>query len=163
MRILFGECSIDVERRELRRAGKPVHVEPQVFDLIFYLVRHRDRVVSKDQLLDAVWQGRVVRNPHSARASMPPGRPSATAAKCRFIQTLPGVDFGLSLPSRRRSICGRDCFRHADGGASADRPERHPSRYCPSTIREARPMRVYFAEGMAEASSPASRISAGSP
>jgi DNA-binding winged helix-turn-helix (wHTH) protein len=56
----FGAYEIDVERRELRRAKTPVHVEPQVFDLLVYLVRNRDRVVSKDDLIASVWGGRIV-------------------------------------------------------------------------------------------------------
>ena len=60
MRFLFGDCVLDVARRELRREGKTVPVEPQVFDLLMHLLRHRDRVVSKDDLLDAVWGGRIV-------------------------------------------------------------------------------------------------------
>jgi len=51
---------LDPDRRELSRAGQPVALEPQVFDLIGYLVRHRDRVVTRDDLLDAIWNGRVV-------------------------------------------------------------------------------------------------------
>ena len=56
----FEEFVLDPDRRELRRAGALVAVEPQVFDLINYLVRNRERVVTKDDLLDAVWNGRVV-------------------------------------------------------------------------------------------------------
>jgi TolB-like protein len=60
MRWLFDNCSLDVERRELRRAGAVVAVEPQVFDLLVHLIRNRGRVVSKDDLLECVWQGRIV-------------------------------------------------------------------------------------------------------
>jgi len=56
----FAEFEIDMARQELRRAGAIVHVEPQVFDLLVYLVRNRDRTVSKDELFDAIWLGRVV-------------------------------------------------------------------------------------------------------
>ncbi len=56
----FEEFVLDPDRRELRRAGDLVAVEPQVFELIQYLVRNRERVVSKDDMLDAVWNGRVV-------------------------------------------------------------------------------------------------------
>jgi len=56
----FDNCALDVERRELRRAGAPVAVEPQVFDLLVYLIHNRARVVSKDDLLQAVWQNRAV-------------------------------------------------------------------------------------------------------
>ena len=60
MTLSFGDYEIDVERRELRRAETPVHVEPQVFDLLVYLVQNRDRVVSKDDLIASVWGGRSV-------------------------------------------------------------------------------------------------------
>jgi TolB-like protein/Tfp pilus assembly protein PilF len=60
MTLSFDDYEIDVERRELRRAKAPVHVEPQVFDLLVYLVQNRDRVVSKDDLIASVWGGRIV-------------------------------------------------------------------------------------------------------
>src|SRR5713226_7684875 len=60
MTLSFGDCEIDLERRELWHAKRPVHVEPQVFDLLVYLVRNRDRVVSKDDLIASVWHGRIV-------------------------------------------------------------------------------------------------------
>src|SRR5690349_10944943 len=60
MILSFAECEIDLDRRELRQAGRPVHVEPQVFDLLVYLIANRERVVSKDEILDAVWGGRTV-------------------------------------------------------------------------------------------------------
>jgi adenylate cyclase len=56
----FIDHILDVERRELRRGSKLVSLEPQVFDLLAYLITQRDRVVSKDDLLNAVWDGRVV-------------------------------------------------------------------------------------------------------
>jgi DNA-binding winged helix-turn-helix (wHTH) protein len=56
----FTDSEIDIARRELRRAGAIVHVEPQVFDLLVHLIRHRDRFVPKDELIDAIWQGRIV-------------------------------------------------------------------------------------------------------
>ena len=60
MRLVFGECVIDSARRELLRGGEAIHIEPQVFDLLLYLIENRERVVSKDDLLAAVWQGRIV-------------------------------------------------------------------------------------------------------
>src|SRR6202161_2343744 len=60
MNLSFGDYDIDVERRELRRAKTPVHVEPQVCDRRVYLVNNRDRVVSKDDLIASVWGGRIV-------------------------------------------------------------------------------------------------------
>ena len=60
VQFLFDDHVLDVERRELRRAGRLIAMEPQVFDLLVHLVRNRERVVSKDDLIEAVWHGRVV-------------------------------------------------------------------------------------------------------
>lgn len=56
----FREYSLDTDRRELKRGLELVAVEPQVFDLLVYLIRNRERVVSKDDLLEGVWGGRIV-------------------------------------------------------------------------------------------------------
>ncbi len=56
----FADFEIDESRREVRRSDRPIHVEPQVFDLLLYLIQHRERVVSRAELLDAVWEGRIV-------------------------------------------------------------------------------------------------------
>jgi adenylate cyclase len=56
----FGDCRLDIARRELRRGGAQIDLEPQAFDLLAYLVHHRERVVSKDDLIAAVWNRRVV-------------------------------------------------------------------------------------------------------
>ena len=60
MRFIFDGQILDLERRELRRDGELVAAEPQVFDLLVYLIRNRDRVVTKDDLISAVWGGRIV-------------------------------------------------------------------------------------------------------
>jgi TolB-like protein/cytochrome c-type biogenesis protein CcmH/NrfG len=56
----FANFEIDVARQELRRAGDLIPVEPQVFDLLVHLVRNRNRIVSREELIDAVWKGRVI-------------------------------------------------------------------------------------------------------
>ena len=60
MRFLFEDYALDLDRRELRRGSEWIQTGPQVFDLLVYLVRNRERVVSKDDVLDAVWNGRIV-------------------------------------------------------------------------------------------------------
>ncbi|HMG79077.1 MAG TPA: winged helix-turn-helix domain-containing tetratricopeptide repeat protein [Xanthobacteraceae bacterium] len=60
MEFFFSDHRLDTDRRELRRGSEPIAVEPQVFDLLVYLVENRDRVVSKDDLLASVWGGRIV-------------------------------------------------------------------------------------------------------
>ena len=56
----FGEFALDPQNYELRRRGDVVPMEPQVFSLLLYLVENRGRVVSKDDLIAGVWQGRIV-------------------------------------------------------------------------------------------------------
>jgi TolB-like protein/Flp pilus assembly protein TadD len=58
--ILFGDFDLDTDRRELKRHGELIPLEPQVFDLLVHLVANRDRVVSKDDLIASVWGGRIV-------------------------------------------------------------------------------------------------------
>jgi TolB-like protein len=56
----FEDYVLDTERRELRRGAALLAIEPQVFDLLEFLLRNRDRVVSRDDLLASVWGGRIV-------------------------------------------------------------------------------------------------------
>src|SRR6476620_12468866 len=60
MRYRFSGFEIDLCQHEVRREGRSVHTEPQVFDLIVHLVRNRDRIVSKDELIETIWNGRII-------------------------------------------------------------------------------------------------------
>ncbi|OZI18622.1 CadC-family transcriptional regulator [Bordetella genomosp. 9] len=60
MPLAFEDCMLDIDRRELHRASRVVATTPQVFDLLVYLARNCQRVVTRDDLLDVVWGGRVV-------------------------------------------------------------------------------------------------------
>ena len=60
MGLAFGQYRLEIERRELRRGAELIELEPKAFDLLAFLVQHRNRVVSKDDLLQAVWHGRIV-------------------------------------------------------------------------------------------------------
>ena len=80
----FSNHVLDAGVRELTRGGQNVAVEPQVFDLLVYLVENRDRVVSKDDLIETIWHGRIVSEfdadqPHQRRAHAR----SATPARIR--------------------------------------------------------------------------------
>ena len=57
MAFVFADVEIDCARRELRRTGVVTPVQPQVFDVLVHLLRHRDRVVSKEELIRVVWEG----------------------------------------------------------------------------------------------------------
>ena len=58
--LAFGNHRLDIARRELRHGTELVDLEPKAFDLLAFLIRNRDRVVSKDDLLEAIWDGRIV-------------------------------------------------------------------------------------------------------
>ena len=60
MRFLFENHTLDTDTRELRRGEIAIRIQPQVFDLLTYLVQNRERVVTKDDLLAGVWGGRTV-------------------------------------------------------------------------------------------------------
>jgi len=60
VQFFFADHTLDTDTRELCRSGTPIAIQPQVFDLLTYLVRNHERVVSKDDLLSALWGGRVV-------------------------------------------------------------------------------------------------------
>ena len=56
----FDDIELDTELFELRRAGERVPIEPQVFEVLRYLLEHRDRLVTKNDLLDSMWGDRYV-------------------------------------------------------------------------------------------------------
>ena len=56
----FEDYELDTNLFELRNKGEAVPVEPQVFDLLLLLIENRDQIVSKEELFDKVWEGRIV-------------------------------------------------------------------------------------------------------
>ncbi|HEV2782784.1 MAG TPA: alpha/beta fold hydrolase [Actinophytocola sp.] len=90
----FEDCHVDPRQFELRRGGDVVHVEPQVFTLLTHLIEHRDRVVTKAELLDAVWGDRFVSD--SALTSRVKALRRAVGddgARQRIIATVHGVGY----------------------------------------------------------------------
>lgn len=88
---VFGDCELDEALFQLRRAGRPVKVEPKVFDVLLYLLRHCDRVVSKDELLDALWPGETVTESVLPRCVAAARRATGDdRASQRVIQTVHG-------------------------------------------------------------------------
>ena len=60
MQFLFAGYTLDTDRRELSHSPESIAIEPQVFDLLSYLIENRERVVTKDDLIASVWGGRIV-------------------------------------------------------------------------------------------------------
>lgn len=118
----FGEYELDTRRRELRRAREPLHVEPQVFDVLAHLFACRDRVVPKEELLDAVWGHRYVApttlNSRIKHARQAVGDDGSTQ---RVIRTVHGTGFRVVA----------DVEVRAPGAPAAGRLEQHV-RLCTS-------------------------------
>jgi TolB-like protein len=162
---LFEGFTLDPDRRELLRGTDVVSVEPQVFDLLLYLIRNCERVVSRDDLLAAVWAGRVVSESalstriNAARVAL--GDDGETQ---RFIKTLPrkGLRFVASVeedPGRLApAIAAR--ARIQDSGRSGEtepsrnelkRPGDKPSvAVLPFTNLSGDPQQDYFVDGIVE-------------
>ena len=60
MQFSFENYCLDADRRELKRGSELIAVGPKVFDLLLFLVQNREQVVTRDDLLKAVWDGRIV-------------------------------------------------------------------------------------------------------
>src|SRR5262249_25509478 len=94
LRYFFEDCVLDTDKRELRRGGDPVSIAPQVFDLLEFLIINRERVVTKDDLIDAIWKGRIVSD--TAVTTRLNGARSAigdSGEEQRLIKTLPRKGF----------------------------------------------------------------------
>jgi TolB-like protein len=94
LRYIFEDYVLDTDRRELRRGGDLLGTEPKVFDLLVYLITNRERVVSKDDLIATIWEGRIVSESalttciNAARSAI--GDSGGTQ---RLIKTLPRKGF----------------------------------------------------------------------
>jgi TolB-like protein/Flp pilus assembly protein TadD len=94
LRYLFEEYAFDTDRRELHRGAETIAVTPQVFDLLDYLIRNREHVVSKDDLINVIWNGRSVSDAalttrlNAARTAI-----GDSGEEQRLIKTLPRKGF----------------------------------------------------------------------
>jgi TolB-like protein/Flp pilus assembly protein TadD len=148
LRYLFNDFALDTERRELRRGTDLVFVEPQVLDLLIHLVRNRDRVVSKDDLIASIWHGRIVSESvlynriNAARSAI-----GDSGEQQRLIKTLPRKGVRFIAPVRQE-----------DAAAAAVLEQRRPLRLpgkpsiavLPFTNMSGDPEQDYFADGIAD-------------
>ncbi len=90
----FEDYALDTERRELRLGKAPVVLEPQVFDLLVYLIQNRERVLSKDDLIATIWNSRVVsESALSTRISAARCAVNDDGEQQRLIRTFPRKGF----------------------------------------------------------------------
>ncbi len=150
MRYLFEEYAFDTDRRELHRGTDAVSIAPQVFDLLDYLIRNRERVVSKDDLIKSIWNGRSVSDAAlTTRLNAVRGAIGDSGEEQRFIKTLPRKGFRFVGQVRE----ARDVASPNPGEA----PERAPAvpdkpsiAVLPFANMSGDPEQEYFADGMVE-------------
>jgi DNA-binding winged helix-turn-helix (wHTH) protein/Flp pilus assembly protein TadD len=111
VRYLFEDYVLDTDRRELRRGSDVLRVTAQVFDLLAYLIRNRDRVVSKEDLIAAIWDGRIVSDSAlTTRLNVVRDAIADTGKEQRLVKTLPRKGF---------RFVGKVCEENAQADAPA--------------------------------------------
>jgi TolB-like protein len=145
----FEDYVLDTTRRELRRGNDLVSLEPQVFDLLEYLIRNRHRVVSKDDLIASIWNGRIVSE--SALSNR------INAARCAIGDN--GEDQRLIRTVVRKGIrfVGDVVERHEPASGAAQNPAQYPTlpdkpsiAVLPFQNLSGDPEQEYFADGTVE-------------
>ncbi|MBW8831993.1 MAG: winged helix-turn-helix domain-containing protein [Burkholderiales bacterium] len=96
--ICFQQCELDIAAREVRLNGRPSWIEPRPFDLLVHLIRHRERVVAKKELLASVWPHEFVSSGALARAVMKARRAIGDIGEPALIKTVSRVGYRFVAP-----------------------------------------------------------------
>ena len=152
----FADYSLDVERQELRRGAELVDVEPQVLDLLQYLIRNRERVVSKDDLIEHVWHGRIVsESTLTSRITAARQAIGDSGDNQRLIRTIArkGIRFVGEVSGDQSSPTGGSATNTMPSsplGTVPGLPDKPSIAVLPFTNMSGAPEQEYFADGMAE-------------
>lgn len=153
MRYCFEEFAFDIDRRELYRGAEVVSTTPQVFDLLEYLIRNRERVVSKDELINAIWSGRSVSDAAlTTRMNVARNAIGDTGEAQRLIKTLPRKGFrfiGVVQEGAGKGPAVPDSRPEVDEPALA-RPNQPSIAVLPFENIGGDPEQEYFADGMVD-------------
>ena len=123
MRFLFGDMVLDGGRRELQCESTLLTIEPQVFDLLEFLIRNRERVISRDDLLAAVWDGRVVSDSAiDARINAARRAIRDDGEQQRWIRTIPRKGFRFVGDVREDEGSRMPCSPTAAAAAAGPNP-----------------------------------------
>ena len=107
MSLKFAEFVVDLDAAELRKHGRPVKVEPQVFDLIAFLASHPGRVLSKDDIVQSVWHGRAISDSAiSTRINAARRALGDDGTAQRFIKTIHGRGFRFEVAPQTATSSG---------------------------------------------------------
>jgi len=147
LRYHFEDCTLDTDRRELRRLGGPVSVEPQVFDLLEFLLQNRDRVVSRDTLIEAIWAGRIVsESALTTRINAVRSVIGDTGEEQRLIKTFPRKGIRFVGAVREEAAKPVAATPRMEPIALPEKPSIAVLRF---TNMSGDPEQDYFADGMA--------------
>ncbi len=154
MRYLFEDYAFDTDRRELHRGADVVSVAPQVFDLLDYLIRNRERVVSKDELINAIWNGRIVSEAAlTTRLNVARSAIGDSGEQQRLVKTLPRKGFrfvGQVRESRGRTGAVIDDHPAEPPKPALALPDKPSIAVLPFQNLSADPEQEYFADGVVE-------------
>jgi DNA-binding winged helix-turn-helix (wHTH) protein len=151
MQFLFADHTLDIDRRELRRGSQEIAVEPQVFDLLVYLVENRERVVTKDDLLDAVWAERFVSESNlTTRINAARKAIGDSGEEQRLIRTVPRKGFRfvgvVSTAAENRDVPASTATMRIP----LPLPDKPSISVLPFENMSGDPEQEYFADGMVE-------------
>jgi len=147
---------LDPDRRELRRGAELVAIPPQVFDLLDYLIRNREHVVSKDDLIEAIWKGRIISETalttrlNAARTAI-----GDSGEEQRLIKTLPRKGFRFVGTVREAEAEGPATVAAADKLEETPKltltlPDKPSIAVLPFTNLSSDPEQEFFVDGIAE-------------
>jgi TolB-like protein len=154
LRYLFEQYAFDTDRRELHRGADVVSVAPQVFDLLDYLIRNRERVVSKDDLINAIWNGRIVSDAAlTTRLNVARTAIGDSGEEQRLIKTLPRK--GFRFVGAVREAQGAASVAVTDNLAEPPKPalalpDKPSIAILPFTNLSSDPEQDYFADGIVD-------------